>query len=361
MSAERKDDHVRLAAEQHEVSSMNAFDDVTFVHHALSGIDADRVRLNIEVAGASWRLPWYLNAMTGGSTKTGDINRSLAIAARETGLAIASGSVSAALDDPLLASTFRVIRDEHPHGFVMANIGVERSPDDARRAVELLDADALQVHLNSAQETVMPEGKRAFSSWAASLEAILAAAEVPVIVKEVGSGLSARTLTRLAELGVQLADVAGRGGTDFTRIEHDRRNDGAFGYLAGWGQSTVECLLDAPSQAPTLLASGGVRTPLDVARALALGARAVGVSGAFLRVVLDGGAEALITRIRAWEEQLRAVLALVGAGSPAALTRADVIVRGPSAQYCAARGIDPTPLSRRSLAPGNNPREEETR
>ncbi|MGB4777999.1 type 2 isopentenyl-diphosphate Delta-isomerase [Microbacterium sp.] len=350
-SAERKDDHVRLAAAQYERSPADEpFADVSFVHHALAGIDEDLVDLSVQVLGARWSSPLYINAMTGGTAETGRINRALAIAARETSVALASGSVSIALDDPSVAGTFRVLREENPDGFVLANVGIERSADDARRAVDLLGADALQVHVNAVQETVMPEGRRAFSSWQRSLAAIVASAEVPVVVKEVGFGLSPETLTLIADLGVTGADVAGRGGTDFVRVENARRAAHDYDYLIGWGQSAVACLLEAPERSPQLLASGGVRTPLDVARALALGARAVGVSGTFLRVVLDGGPDALVTRIRQWQEHLRALCALLGAPEPAALARADVIVRGATAEYCRARGVNLAPLAHRSAA-----------
>lgn len=348
-AAERKDDHLRLAAaQQDEGPRRNGWDDVTFVHHALAGVDAERVDLSVEVAGSRWALPMYVNAMTGGSSTTGAVNRSLAVAAAETGIAIASGSLSIALDNPELMPTFRVIRDENPNGFVMANVGIERSPDDARRAVDALDADALQVHVNAVQETVMPEGSRSFSSWPASLEAIVAAAEVPVIVKEVGFGLSGATLRRLADLGVAYADVSGTGGTDFVRIENERRPGRDYAYLEGWGQSAVESLLDAPVDGPVLLASGGVRTPLDIARGLALGARAVGASGSFLAVALDGGAEALVGRIREWSDHLRALHSLVGATAPDALRDTDLIVRGRAAEYARARGLDIDSLARRA-------------
>ncbi len=345
----RKDDHVRLAGEQHDTAASNGFDDVQFLHHALDGIDAAQVSLEVEVAGARWAQPFYINAMTGGSAATGRINAQLAAAAAETGTALASGSVSIALDHPELAPSFQVIRQENPHGFVFANVGVERSPDDARRAVDLVAADALQVHLNAAQETVMPEGSRSFSSWERTLTRILDAVEVPVVVKEVGFGLSARTLSRLHALGVEYADVSGRGGTDFVRIENARRRGQDFGYLAGWGQSAVQSLLDAPSPAPVLLASGGVRSPLDVIRALALGARAVGVSGSFLRVVTTGGAEALTDHLRQWQDHCVAVLALLGAHAPAALRQTDVLVTGDSAEFARLRGVDLSALAHRSL------------
>jgi isopentenyl-diphosphate delta-isomerase len=351
-AAERKDDHVRLAAAQHPLVAGNGFDDVRLLHHALSGIDAADVRLDTEVAGLRWSAPFYINAMTGGSARTGEINRALATAAAAAGVPIASGSMSVALDDPDAAPTFRVLREENPDGLLFANIGIERSADDAIRAVSLVDADALQVHVNAVQEIVMPEGARSFGHWISSLERIVAAVEVPVIVKEVGFGFSRRTLSVLGGIGVAAADVAGRGGTDFVRIENARRADADFGYLAGWGQSAVECLLDAPADAPSLLASGGVRTPLDVVRGLALGAGAVGVSGTFLRIVLDGGSDALSTALDAWKAQLRALMTVLGARTSADLAGTDLIIGGTTAEFARARAIDITSLAHRSDALG---------
>ncbi|RLK49194.1 type 2 isopentenyl-diphosphate Delta-isomerase [Microbacterium telephonicum] len=351
MSSERKDDHLRLAGDQSRLPRSGAgFDDIAFVHHALAGIDVADVDLTVRMPGGRWDAPLLINAMTGGSDATGRVNRELAVAARETGLAIASGSVSIALGDPSVAGTFRVLRDENPDGYVLANLGVERSPDDARRAVDLLQADALQVHVNAVQEIVMPEGSRSFARWPASLEAIVAAVDVPVVVKEVGFGLSADTLALLTDLGVAAADVAGRGGTDFVQIENARRPEGGYEHLFGWGQTAVACLLEAPADAPVLIASGGVRSPLDVVRALALGARAVGVSGGFLRTALDGGAEALVAQIREWQAHVAALCALLGAATPDDLLHTDVIVGGETADFCRARGVDLAPWAVRSRA-----------
>lgn len=352
--AARKDDHVRLAEEQQARPAPHTdFEDLEFVHHALGGVSADRVDLGVQVDQWHWPTPFYVNGMTGGTEKTTRINRELAIAARETGMPIACGSVSVALDDPTTAGGFTVIREENPHGFVMANIGAGRSGADAVRAVELLRADALQLHLNAVQETAMAEGSRNFSDWARSVEDIVTAAPVPVIVKEVGFGLSRRTLSTLADLGVRVADVSGKGGTDFLSIENSRRTDGGiidFSVMTGFGQSALACLLEAPSDGPTLLASGGVRTPYDVVKALACGAQAVGVAGTFLKQVLDGGAEALVPLVRGWLEQTRATLALLGATSPQQLGRTDLLVRGDLGEFCRLRGIDTTALARRSEA-----------
>ncbi|WP_036319430.1 type 2 isopentenyl-diphosphate Delta-isomerase [Microbacterium indicum] len=344
-AAARKDDHLRLAAQQ-APSPRNDFDDVEFVHHALAGIDRGDVRLGVRVDGWEWPAPLFVNGMTGGSPAAERVNRALAIAARETGVPMGSGSASIALDDPAAARSFRVIRDENPGGFVLANIGAGRSPDDARRAVDLLEADGLQLHLNAVQETVMPEGSRDFSSWARGVEVVIAASPVPVVVKEVGFGLSRRTLVALRDMGARIADVGGSGGTDFARIEGSRRGAGRE-ELAGYGQSAAACLLDAPAF-PALLASGGVRGPIDVVRSLALGARAAGVAGPFLRAALDGGEDALVPMIGGWIERIAELLALLGAPSPERLAATDLLVRGRVREFCELRGIDAGALTRRS-------------
>ncbi|MGB3439872.1 MAG: type 2 isopentenyl-diphosphate Delta-isomerase [Actinophytocola sp.] len=348
MIANRKDDHVRLAMEHHRTGGHNEFDDVAFVHHALAGLDRADVSLDTRFAGLHWRVPLYVNAMTGGSPKTGLINRNLAIAARETGVPIASGSMSPYFKDESTAGTFAVLRDENPDGFVIANVNANATVDQATRAIDLLRADALQIHLNSLQEIVMPEGDRSFAAWSRRIEEIADGVGVPVIVKEVGFGLSRETVTALVKLGVSVADVAGRGGTDFARIENSRREYRDFAYLDGWGQSAPASLLDAAEVGLPLLASGGVRHPLDVVRGLALGARAVGASGTFLKTVLDGGPDALVAQLSAWLDQITALMTVLGARTPAELTGCDVHIRGALREFCAARGI----VSRgRAIAP----------
>lgn len=348
----RKNDHLDLArAQQDAPPPSNGFDDLAFVHHALDGTDIGEISLATDVAGLDWSAPLYITGMTGGTSKAFAVNQALAIAARETGTAMASGSVSIALEDPEARESFTIIRRENPDGFVMANIGAHRGADGARRAVELMAADALQVHVNSVQETVMPEGQRDFSSWERSIEEILGAVDVPVIVKEVGFGLSRRTLDRLRGIGVQIADVAGTGGTDFLRIENDRRDRADYSFLIGWGQSAPCCLLDAPQDFPALLASGGVRHPLDVVRSLALGARAAGVAGAFLRVALDGGPDALVAEIGRWRTQIAELMALLGARTPRDLIHHDLLVSGRTAEFARLRGIDVTALARRTEIP----------
>ncbi|MGW4366488.1 type 2 isopentenyl-diphosphate Delta-isomerase [Nocardia takedensis] len=357
--AGRKDDHLRLALAQQRALTVDPrpspFDDIAFVHHALRGIAPREVSLSTEVCGARWPVPLYINAMTGGSDRTGEVNRGLATAARRTGVAIASGSMSAYLADPAVADTYAVLRAENPGGFVIANVNANATPSMAARAVRLLSADALQVHVNPIQETVMPEGDRDFSAWPRNIAAMVSGVDVPVIVKEVGFGISGATVTQLADLGVRAVDVSGRGGTNFALIESARRERSDSGLLGGWGQSTPVCLVDSVAAARarevTLLASGGVRTPLDVVRSLALGARAVGVSGYFLAVLESDGLDALVEVIEDWIAQIRRLMVVLGASTVSALSKTDVLLTGDLAEVCRLLGWDPADYARRSRSP----------
>ncbi|WEV72329.1 phosphomevalonate kinase [Bifidobacterium sp. ESL0790] len=359
--SDRKDDHVRLALEEHADERRNAFDDLAFVHHSLASVSVDDVDMSTEICGAHWDSPFFINAMTGGSGRTGEINAVLARVAGRTGVAIASGSQHAAIREPKLESTFTTIREHDADGFVFANVGPTVTPEQAAHAVEMLHADALQIHVNAAQELVMPEGNRDFDSWPERIRAIVEASPVPVVAKEVGFGLSSRTVRQLAGLGVQAVDVSGRGGTDFAHIENARRKRGEYAYLDGWGQSTALCLLSLQGLAAdgadgsksfddmTVMASGGVRNPLDVVKALALGARAVGVSGHFLQVLSTHGEQGLIDEIEAWKSQIRTLMALLGAKTVASLGATDVLVTGKTAEEARLLGVDLRALARRSV------------
>ncbi|MFD3970104.1 type 2 isopentenyl-diphosphate Delta-isomerase [Streptomyces cyaneofuscatus] len=350
VTASRKDDHVRLALAQTPSTSASAravpngspspFDDVHLIHHALAGTDRTLIDLSSSFAGMHWPVPLYINAMTGGSPMTGEINRDLAIAGHETGLPVATGSMSPYLKDPDTADTFATVRRHHPHGFIMANVNALATPEQARRAVGLLEANALQIHINAVQETVMPEGDRSFGSWPASIEAIATAVAVPVIVKEVGFGLSGITVSQLADLGVAVADVAGGGGTNFAAIENGRREQADYSYLNSWGLSTPAALLDARGCGLPLLASGGIRHPLDVVRSLALGAHAAGVSAAFLATLQRDGLAPLISQIQQWLDQITALMTVLGAHCPAEVSSCDVVLTGSLYDFARQRCLD---------------------
>lgn len=363
----RKDDHVRLAdaqqarAQRSGPQDPRAFADVTFVHHACGGVDLDSVDTTTAPLGRRWAAPIYINAMTGGSDRTGCINAALAEVAAATGTPIASGSMSAFLKDQDTAPTFRTLREHNPEGFIFANLNANHGPDDAQRVIDLIAADALQIHVNLVQEIVMPEGDTSFGHWLTTIEAVADAVEVPVVVKEVGFGISARTARLLENAGVAAIDVGGSGGTNFAAIEDSRRADGAmFPYLHQWGQSTPLALieLDQDGRRVPVFASGGVRDPLDVARSLALGAEAVGVSGHFLHTLLSEGSAALHDEVVRWQEQLRALYGLIGATTTSGFTSTELMITGRLREECVARGLDPNRYLGRYADGQRKPKEE---
>ncbi|MFB8506561.1 type 2 isopentenyl-diphosphate Delta-isomerase [Enterococcus durans] len=344
----RKDEHVSLAKAFHN-KQKNEFDTVRIVHNALPQLAVSEVSLHTSVAGLDLYYPFYINAMTGGSEKTKKINRELATIAKETDLMIATGSVSAALKDPTLAETYKVMRDVYPNGKILANVGAGTSVVKAKQAIELFEADALQIHLNAPQELVMPEGDRDFSNWKELIQAIREEISVPLIVKEVGFGMTRETIDELAALGVKTIDISGRSGTSFTQIENARRPKRELNYLADWGQSTVTSLLEAnEAKYPVeVLASGGIRNAFDIFKALCLGAQAVGISGTVLNSLMSNGVEDTIQLLKDWQDELRLLFTMVGAETIDQLHHHPVILTGATKDWCEARGISLTKYGNR--------------
>lgn len=345
LSAVRKDDHVRLALEQASSRfSQNDFDDISFMHHALDAIDIDKVSTATKLFGKQLTAPVYINAMTGGTAKTAKINADLARVAAETGIAVASGSMSPIFKDKETANSFKILRDLNPNGIVLANVNANATLEQTDHVIDLLEADALQIHINSVQELTMQEGDRTFNHWVENIANIVESLTVPVVVKEVGFGLSARTALKLHSVGVQYIDVAGKGGTNFALIEQSRSGQKQMSELSDWGLSTVKCLLDISAlqtlSGTNVLASGGVRNALDLAKCLALGAQAVGVAGGFLHTLQNQGAEALIDEVEQWKKDLTVVQSLLGIDAVNKFDQAELLIYGKVAEFCAMRDID---------------------
>jgi isopentenyl-diphosphate delta-isomerase len=347
---QRKLDHVRYALEL-PITENTGFSDLSFVHRALPECDLADVSLATSIGGLELSSPILLNAMTGGAGPTEAINRKLAELAKETGIAMAVGSQRAALKDPSLISTYKVARDVNPNGILIGNLGAGASVEDAQRAVEMIGADLLHLHLNVAQELTMPEGDRSFSGLLGKIEAVVRGVSVPVIVKEVGNGMSIETYRMLADIGVKAVDVAGRGGTNFVAIENRRRSGLHFEHLEGWGQTTAVSLLEAQEfvHAFDLIGSGGVQNAHDAAKCLALGAKAVGLAGAVLRPLMERGVEHAVELIEHLKSELKAIMALQGCKRVSELAERPVIVRGQTAEWCRLRGIPLEPIARRGL------------
>lgn len=336
----RKDEHLALAKAFFKEQA-NDFDAVRFVHHSFAEVAVTDIDLSTNIQHLHLSSPFFINAMTGGSQKTAAINQQLASLARETGLLMATGSVSAALTNPAYAASFQIVRKENPQGLILANIGADRSLEDAKRAVDLVQADGLQIHLNVPQELLMPEGNRDFYGWLQTIESIVAHLSVPVIVKEVGFGMSRETIQALLAIGVDSVDVSGRGGTNFAQIENARQATHALPFLNDWGQSTVISLLEASTiQQPfTCLASGGIRHALDIVKALSLGASAVGISGLILQQLLTTDVAQTVAFVQQLKEDVRLIYALLGAQRTAALLHTDLILSDTLISWCDSRNI----------------------
>lgn len=349
MRGSRKMEHINQAL-RHQPASGNGLADIRPVPLSLAETRLDSVSLATRIGELNLSSPIVINAMTGGALETERINRELAEAAAACGLAMAVGSQMAAIKDPDVQNSYRIVRKTHPHGVLFANLGTEATVEQAQAAVDMLEANALQIHLNMMQELVMPEGDRDFTGASRRIEAIVRAVNVPVIVKEVGFGITGETAARLRELGVRFVDVGGQGGTDFSAIENNRREMPYAFLFAGWGCPTAISLLETARHYPpeSLLASGGIATGLDAVKALAIGASAVGMAGSLLRVQQQSGASGLIGHIKQIEEELRIVMAALGAMKIADLWQVPIVIGGETGSWCRERGIDTTAYAQRA-------------
>lgn len=341
MIGKKKDDHVELAEKFHRETRISDFDSLRFVHHSFPEINLEDVDIRTSLAGFTMEQPFFINAMTGGSNKTKIVNEHLAHVAKETNLAMASGSLSVAIKEPSLENSFKIIRRVNPDGLVFANIGAEHNVEIAKRAIHILEADALQIHCNAPQELVMPEGDRDFSNWLKNIEDMVNKIEVPIIVKEVGFGMSRQTIRQLMGIGVKTIDISGSGGTNFAKIENYRRDKDKYNHLEDFGQSTVVSLMEAQEYIDDreIIASGGIGNTMDMVKALSLGARGIGIAGPFLDLVLNYGVEKTIEEVNNWKYQIRLIMTLLGKKTIGDLKNTDLLITGSVREWCMARRI----------------------
>ena len=341
----RKAEHLELSVnEPVEGGSGPGWADIELVHEALPEVDLDEVDLSAELLGRRLRAPVMIAAMTGGHEGALEVNAALARAAERHGLAIGVGSQRAALRDAELAHTYAVVRESAPGAFVVGNLGAAQlidqgdaealGVDSARAAVEMVGADALAIHLNFLEESVQPEGDRRTRGCASAIEALADGLDVPVIAKETGAGMTRATASRLRDLGVRALDVGGSGGTNFAIIERmraerqgDDRGVRLGRSLAEWGIPTAVSVAGASGVGLPVIATGGVRSGLDAAKAFALGATLVGVARPLLAAALEGDA-ALDRWLENFLEELRTVLMLAGCARPAELRVRPRVIHG---------------------------------
>ena len=327
---DRKLEHIRLALEERMQLGQNFFDDYRFDHAALPEIDLDQVDAGVDFLGRHLAAPLLISSMTGGTETAGQINRNLAAGAEQAGVAVGVGSQRKALEDPTKADTFRV-REVAPSVVLLANLGAVQlnygmGVRECREAVEMIGADALVLHLNPLQEAIQPEGQCNFAGLLPKIGEVVREVGVPVVVKEIGCGISEATARALAAQGVRIVDTAGVGGTSWARIEAQRAGDLEIGELfAGWGIPTPESIRQLRQvEGLTVIASGGVRNGLDVAKALALGADLVGMAYPFLAPATVSP-DQVADKVRRTQRELRICMFCLGVKTISELRRVPLL------------------------------------
>jgi isopentenyl-diphosphate Delta-isomerase len=349
---ERKEEHLRVALDEAQARESAGWSQVQLVHRALPEIDFDDVDLATVFLRRPLNAPFVITGMTGGHEQAVEINARLARAAQAFGIAMGMGSQRAALRDPSLSNTYAVARREAPDALLIANLGAAQlipqadgnpgmSLEQIRAAVDMIKADALAVHLNFLEETVQPEGDRRSRGCLAAFAQIAAALDgtLPLVAKETGAGISAEVARELRDAGAAALDVGGRGGTSFAAIESRRaaeRGDTARERLGrlfdDWGIPTPVSVVAARSTGLPVIATGGVRSGLDAAKALSLGANLVGI-GRPLLVAAVRGEDALRVEIEQLLLELRTAMFLTGSGNVGALTGAPKVILGDTQRW----------------------------
>ncbi len=356
----RKLSHIKVTLKKPVESHVSSgFEDVNLIHKALPEIDRDAVDLGLELVGRRMNAPIIIESMTGGTPLAARLNSVLAEAAEEHGLAMGVGSQRAAIENRELAYTYKVVRERAPSIPLFANIGCPqlRAPDGVKRAataVDMIKADALYVHLNALQECIQFEGETDFSGSLACIERVAKEVGVPVFVKETGAGVSREVAISLEGTGISGISVSGVGGTSWAAVESHRaaqRKDLLHEEMGkifwDWGIPTCASIAEVANSCNLIvIASGGMRDGLQIAKAIALGATTIGLARPFLESAARGK-QTLSSRIRQLIEELRTAAFLTGSRDVAELRRAALVMTGRTMDWLQQRGFDTSKYARR--------------
>lgn len=348
----RKIDHIRICLKE-EVESIlkNAgFNDIELIHSALPEINLGEVDLSTTFLGARLRAPLMILPMTGGHASGKKFNLIMAKVAQEFGVAFGVGSQRAAIENRRLATTFKV-RSVAPDIFLVGNIGLPQllkghGVKEVRECVEMIDADAVSIHLNPLQEAVQPEGEPVFKKGLGRIAEICAGVDFPVIVKETGAGISGPVARKLEAAGVSAIDVSGAGGTSWAAVEALRSYDFVGLSFRDWGIPTAVCTAEVASSVKIpVIASGGVRSGLDAVKALALGADLVGVALPVLREAAKGEGY-LRAFMGDFIKEMRVAMFLSGCKRIEELKKIPLAILGGTREWLLSRGLDPDTLAK---------------
>ena len=360
----RKADHLRLGITESVESNIDpGFNDVKLIHISLPEIDLAEVDVSVIFLNHHLQAPLVIESITGGTLQATRINRNLAEAAEEIGIAIGVGSQRAALEDEKMIETYNIVRDKAPSVPVLANLGApqllgEQAEEYAKEAVDMLNADALLIHLNALQEAVQPEGQTNFKGVIRMISKIVNEINVPVIVKETGAGISHEVAECVKSAGVSIIDVAGLGGTSWAAVEYYRASRAGKDQKArlgktfwDWGIPTVVSLVEVSSiSGIKAIASGGVRTGIDVAKALALGADLTGMALPLLKPAMKDSNQ-VKKILRNMIEELKTAMFLTGAVDVNEMRKVPLVITGMTREWLTQRGFDIQSYSRRCLRP----------
>jgi isopentenyl-diphosphate delta-isomerase len=333
-------------------NATTGFEDTSFIHRALPEIDREKIDLTTRVFGHKFAAPLLVGAITGGTQMATKINATIAEAVEQLGLGMGVGSQRAALEDKKVEETFAIARKKAPKAFLIANIGGVQLKNgygvqEIQKVVDMIDADAVAIHLNALQETAQPEGQTNFSNVLQKIREVAGEIDKPVIAKETGAGIAFEEARRLEAANVKGIDVSGAGGTSFAAVEYYRakeREDNVQRRLGDvfwdWGIPTAASIVEAAQATYVpIIGSGGIRSGVDVAKALALGASLASFSQPILRSAVKGVKETFRT-LSILIDELRNVMFLVGADSVQTLRKTPIVIRGETSEWLRTRGFE---------------------
>lgn len=324
------------------VVNRDFFKDIHLIHNCVPEVDFSEIDIATNLFTRRVEVPIFINAMTGGAEDTEKVNRSLAQIAKECSLIMAVGSQTAGVEDAKVRKSYEIIRKVYPNGNFFANIGANAPVKNAVEAVEMIGASALQLHLNVPQELTMKEGDQNFRGILENISEIVASVRVPVIVKEVGFGISYCAAKKIISTGIAGIDVGGKGGTDFLAIEKRRLGE-KLDYWE-WGIPTpislIEVVEAVGEKGISIIASGGVANAINCVKSLALGADAVGIAGSILRSYFQYGEVKTVEHIEKMLCEIKKIMLMVGAKNIAELKRVPVVVLGFTREWCQLREIN---------------------
>ncbi|MCS7143760.1 MAG: type 2 isopentenyl-diphosphate Delta-isomerase [Archaeoglobaceae archaeon] len=344
-TGKRKLDHIRICLTEEVESRYTGLEDVMLIHQAIPEIDFSEIETSVHFGGKKLSFPFLIASMTGGHEETKEINENLAIAVERTGIGMGVGSQRAGVEDEKVIDTFSIVREKAPNAFIYSNIGAPQIIKDFEivdKVIEMIDANAIAIHLNYLQEAVQEEGDKNAKGCLEAIEEICKNVKVPVIVKETGAGISKEVAIKLKKAGVFAIDVGGKGGTSFSIVEAYRSEDEVLKEIgfdfADWGIPTAFSIIDCANILPTI-ATGGIRSGLDIAKSIALGAKIASSALPFLAPARIS-ADAVERKILRFLQGFKTAMFLTNCISPEELKRKPLFISGKLAEWLKFRGID---------------------